>query len=122
MMFDVVASLWPQVQERKLIALGVGSQNRLPFAPDVPAIAETLPGFDVSSWIGLALPAGTPADIVKRSSDVILEAMKDPVVIERMKTIGAIADVKNPQQFRDFMHADQEKWQRVIKANNIHIE
>ena len=122
MMFDVVASLWPQVQEGKLIALGVGSQNRLPFAPDVPAIAETLPGFDVSSWIGLALPAGTRADIVKRSSDVILEAMKDPVVIERMKTIGAIADVKNPQQFRNFMRADYEKWQRVIKANNIHIE
>src|SRR6516162_4191142 len=121
-MFDVVASLWPQVQEGKLIALGVGSQNRLPFAPDVPTIAETLPGFDVSSWIGLALPAGTPADIVKRSSDGILEAMKDPVVIERMKTIGAIADVKNPQQFRDFMRADYEKWQRVIKANNIHME
>jgi tripartite-type tricarboxylate transporter receptor subunit TctC len=122
MMFDVVASLWPQVQDGKLIALGVGSLERLPFAPDVPTIAETLPGFDVSSWIGLALPAGTPADIVKRGSDAALEAMRDPGVIERMKTIGAIANVKNPQEFRAFMRADYEKWQRVIKANNIKIE
>src|SRR6516165_2101246 len=122
MMFDVVATMWPQVESGKLIALGVGSLSRLSFAPNVPTIAETLPGFEVSSWIGLALPAGTPADIVKRSSDIILEAMKDPGVIERMKTIGAIADVKNPREFRDFMRADHEKWQRVIKANNIHIE
>jgi tripartite-type tricarboxylate transporter receptor subunit TctC len=122
MMFDVVASLWPQVQDGKLIALGVGSLERLPFAPDVPTIAETLPGFDVSSWIGLALPTGTPADIVKRGSDAALEAMRDSGVIERMKTIGAIANVKNPQEFRAFMRADYEKWQRVIKANNIKIE
>jgi tripartite-type tricarboxylate transporter receptor subunit TctC len=122
MMFDVVATIWPQVRDGTLIALGVGSPQRLAFAPDVPAIAETLPGFDVSSWIGLALPAATPGDIVKRSSDVILEAMQDPAVIERMKAIGAVADVKGPREFRAFMQADYDKWRRVIKANGIHVE
>jgi tripartite-type tricarboxylate transporter receptor subunit TctC len=122
MMFDVMATIWPQLQSGALIALGVGSPQRLSFAPDIPTIAETLPGFDVSSWIGLALPAGTPADIVKQASDVILEGMKDPTVVERMKSIGAVADVKGPTQFRDFMAADFAKWQRVIKANNIHLE
>ena len=121
MMFDVVATMWPQVESGKLIALGVGSTTRLPFAPDVPAIAETLPGFEVSSWIGVALQAGTPPEIVQKSSAVILEAMKDPGVIERMRALGAIAAVKNPQEFRAFMQADYEKWQRVIKANNIKI-
>jgi tripartite-type tricarboxylate transporter receptor subunit TctC len=114
--------MWPQVESGKLIALGVGSQKRLPFAPDVPTIAETLPGFEVSSWIGAALPAGTPPDIVKKSADVILEAMKDPGVIEKLKAIGAVADVKGPEEFRAFMNADYEKWRRVIKANNIKIQ
>jgi tripartite-type tricarboxylate transporter receptor subunit TctC len=122
MIFDVVATIWPQVQDGTLVALGVGSPQRLAFAPDVPAIAETLPGFDVSSWIGLALPSGTPGDIVKRSSDVILEAMKDPAVIERMKAIGAVANVKGPSELRAFMTADYGKWQRVIKANGIRID
>ncbi len=121
MMFDVVATMWPQVESGKLIALGVGSVNRLPFAPNVPTIAETLPGFEVSSWIGVALPIGTPPEIVKKSSQVILEAMKDPGVIERMRALGAIADVKNPGQFHAFMNADYEKWRRVIQANNIKI-
>jgi tripartite-type tricarboxylate transporter receptor subunit TctC len=121
MMFDVVATMWPQVKSGKLIALGVGSVNRLPFAPNVPTIAETLPGFEVSSWIGVALPTGTPPEVVKKSSQVILEAMKDPGVIERMRALGAIADVKNPEEFRAFMNADYEKWRRVIQANNIKI-
>ena len=122
MMFDVVATIWPQVRDGTLAALGVGSPQRLAFAPDVPAIGEILPGFDVSSWIGLALPAGTSGDAVKKSADVILEAMKDPAVIERMRIIGAVADVKGPQEFRAFMQADYDKWQRVIKANGIKID
>ena len=122
MMFDVVATIWSQVRDGKLVALGVGSLQRLAFAPDLPTIAETLPGFDVSSWIGLALPAGTPPEIIKKSSDVILTAMQDPAVIERMKTIGAVADVKGPAEFRAFMKADYDKWQRVIKANGISVD
>ena len=122
LMFDVMATIWPQVQDGALLALGVGSPRRVALAPDVPAIAETLPGFDVSSWIGLALPAGTPADIVKRSSDGILEAMADQAVVERMRKIGAVANVLDPEQFRAFMKADHEKWQRVIKANGISVD
>jgi|SRR6516165_3328799 len=121
MMFDVVATMWPQIESGKLIALGVGSFNRLPFAPNVPTIAETLPGFEVSSWIGVALPTSTPPEIVKKSSEVILEAMEDPSVIEHMRALGAIAAVKNSEDFRAFMNADYEKWRRVIKANNIKI-
>jgi len=118
----VMATVWPQVRDGNLIALGVGSPQRLALAPDVPAIAETLPGFDVSSWIGVALPAGTPRDIVERGDEAFFAAMRDPAVIERMKAIGAVADAKGPQEFRAFMQADFAKWQRVIKANGISIE
>jgi tripartite-type tricarboxylate transporter receptor subunit TctC len=122
MMFDVVATMWPQVQDGSLVALGTASRERLPFAPDLPAIAETLPGFDVSSWIGLALPAGTPAAIVQKAAAGILQAMQDGVVIERMKSIGAVANPKGPDAFRTFMQADYDKWRRVIKDNGIKVE
>ena len=120
--FSSFTGVYPYVKGGRLRLLGIARLKRVENYPDVPAIAETLPGFDVSSWIGLALPTGTPADIVKKSSDVILEAAKDPAVVEKMKTIGAVANVKNPEEFRAFMQADYEKWQRVIKANGISVD
>ena len=63
MMFDTMPSVLPLVQEGKLRALGVTTAERVPFLPDLPAIAETLPEFDVTSWLGIVVPAGTPADI-----------------------------------------------------------
>jgi len=122
LMFDVMATIWPLVQDGKLLALGIGSPQRISLAPDVPAIAETLPGFDVSSWVGFALPSGTPAEIINKSSDGMLQAMKDPDLVERMKLVGAIASPKNPEEFRSFMKADYDKWRRVIKENGISLD
>jgi tripartite-type tricarboxylate transporter receptor subunit TctC len=122
LMFDVMATMWPQVQQGNLVALGVGSPQRISLAPEVPTIAETVPGFDVSAWIGLALPAGTPADIVKKASDTVVQVMKEPEVAERMKVVGAIPTARDHAQSVAFMKADYAKWQRVIKTTGISLD
>jgi tripartite-type tricarboxylate transporter receptor subunit TctC len=122
LMFDVMATMWPQVQQGTLVALGVGSPERISLAPEVPAIAETVPGFDVSAWIGLAFPAGTPAEIVKKASDAVVQVMKAPEVAERMKIVGAIPTARDNAQSAAFMKADYAKWQRVIKVTGISLD
>jgi tripartite-type tricarboxylate transporter receptor subunit TctC len=122
MMFDVMPSVWPQVQEVSLRALGVGTLQRISLAPDVPAIAETLPGFDVASWEGFTVPAGTSPDIVKKISDEILAMMKDPALLEKMSRVGAVSNVKGPVEFRAFMQADYDKWKRVTTETGIKLD
>jgi len=122
MEFDTMPTVLPPVQSGQLRALGVGTLTRVPAAPDIPAIAETIPGFDVASWEGFVVPKGTPADIQKKIADAIIEAMKDPTVVERFNAVGALPVVKGPDEFKAFMKADYEKWQRVTKETGIKID
>ena len=115
---DVMATIWP-LQDGS--SPSVSAVRSISLAPNVPAI-ESLPGFDVSSWVGFAFPAGTPVEIINKSSDGMLQAMKDPDLVERMKLVGAIASPKNPEEFRSFMKADYDKWRRVIKENGISLD
>ena len=122
MMFDTMPSVLPLTQQGQLRALGVGTLTRVAVAPDIPAIAETIPGFDVASWEGFVVPKGTPADIQKKIADTILEAMKDPAIAEKMNRVGAVPVVKGPDDFRAFMQADYDKWQRVTKETGIKLD
>ena len=88
-MFDNLASSWPYVTQGQLRALGVTGAERDPLAPGVPAIAETLPGFDASSWAGLMAPAKTPPAIVEKISAAVQRAVKMPDVAEKFKAVGA---------------------------------
>ena len=69
LIFDNMPVVWPQVQQGNLRALGVATRERSPLAPEVPAIAETLPGFEAVSWVGIVAPAGTPSAIVEKISE-----------------------------------------------------
>ena len=122
MMFDTMPSILPLTQSGQLRALGVGTLTRVAAAPNVPAIAETIPGFDVASWEGFVVPKGTPADIQKKIADAILEAMKDPALVEKMNRVGAVPVVKGPADFRAHMKADYAKWQRVTKETGIKLD
>jgi tripartite-type tricarboxylate transporter receptor subunit TctC len=122
MMFDTMPSILPQVQQGALRGLGVGTLTRVAVVPDLPAIAEFIPGFDVASWEGFVVPKGTPADIQKKIADAILEAMKDPAIAEKMNRVGAVPVVKGPEEFRAHMKADYEKWQRVTKETGIKLD
>src|SRR5439155_10964519 len=95
LMFDTLPSVLPLVQEGKLRALGVTTAERVPFLPNIPAIAETLPDFDVTSWLGIVVPAGTAAPIRSKIADEIVRFLQDPAIVQRLKELGAVAAKPN---------------------------
>ena len=89
LVFDNMTTVPPQVREGRLRALGVASLKRTPLAPDIPAIAETHPGFEATSWVGVVGPAGVPAPILNKLAAAFHAAMSDPEVVTRLKALGA---------------------------------
>jgi tripartite-type tricarboxylate transporter receptor subunit TctC len=122
MIFDTMPSIWPSVATGKLRALGVASLARTPAAPELPAIAETLPGFDVTSWEGMLAPTGTPAEVVAKIADEIGRIARDPQFAASMLKLGAIAASSTPPEFSAFINNDYAKWQRVVKEAGIKVE
>ena len=122
MIFDTMPSIWPSVATGKLRALGVASVARTPAAPELPAIAETLPGFDVTSWEGMLAPAGTSADVVAKIADEIGRIARDPQFAASLLKLGAIAASSTPPEFSTFINSDYVKWQRVVKEAGIKVE
>ncbi len=121
MMFDTMPSIWPQVQSGKLRALGVTTAERIPFVPDVPSIAETLPGYDVSSWLGILLPTGTPAEIKSKISADLQQIVHDKVIQQKFQDLGAIAKGTTAAEFAAFMRKDYDKWGGVIRETGIKL-
>jgi tripartite-type tricarboxylate transporter receptor subunit TctC len=119
MIFDTMPSIWPSVATGKL---GVASVARTPAAPELPAIAETLPGFDVTSWEGMLAPAGTSADVVAKIADEIGRIARDPQFAASLLKLGAIAASSTPPEFSTFINSDYVKWQRVVKEAGIKVE
>src|SRR5262252_9180318 len=118
LIFDTIPSIWPNVQSGQLRALGVAALRRTPAAPDVPAIAETLPGFDVTSWEGILAPAGTPAAVVTKIADEIRRVVAEPAFAQSLLKLGAIATSNTPEEFATYINAEHAKWQRVVKEAN----
>src|SRR4249920_1216276 len=109
-MFDNLASSWPYVTQGQLRALGVTGAERDPLAPGVPAIAETLPGFDASSWAGLMAPAKTPPVIVEKISAAVQRAVKMVDVAEKFKAVGATPVGDTPEHFAKYLREDIGRW------------
>jgi tripartite-type tricarboxylate transporter receptor subunit TctC len=107
------------VKSGKLRALGVTSAKRSARLPDVPAIAETVPGFDVTVWYGMCAPAGISTAIVNRVASDIDTALKTPEVRKRMEDLGVDVQFMPPAEFARYFKAEGERWARVIKAAKI---
>ena len=120
--FDNMTTVWPSVQAGKLRALGVAGLTRSPEAPDVPAIAETLPGFEANSWVGLFAPAGTPTAIVAKMSVDTQRMLRQPDIVQRLSRLGATAAGSSPEAFGEFVRKDTEKWRGVVTAAGIRLE
>jgi len=112
----------PHVKAGKLRALGVLGGVRTPALPDVPPIGDTIKGFDVSNWIGLFAPAGTPADIVGRLNAEVQKIMRSPEIQKRLESEGAKFIPTTPQSFAAFQRAESEKWGRAIREAGIRPE
>lgn len=113
--FDNMTLAWPQSQGGTVRAIAVTSKERSPTAPDVAAIAETFPGFDVATWHGLFAPAGTPRAVVERIAADVKRIYEAPDVQAKLKDIGAVAAPNTPDQFASFAEAERGKYARIVK-------
>jgi len=123
MTFNNIPESIAQVKAGAVRALGVTTATRAPVLPDVPTIAEAgVPGYDTGVWWGFLAPAGIPSEVKAKLARDCAEAVKSPAVVERLRTLGATAVGSTPEEFADFMRAENEKWGPVIKAAGIKAE
>ncbi len=124
MAFAIVSAALPQVQAGKVRALGITSLQTSPLAPDLPTLNELgLAGFDVRGWNGFVAPAGTPRAIVAKINAEAMRALKQPDIVQRLKSAGYEAAAENsPEQFADFIKAELAKWTRVVKDSGAKVD
>ena len=122
LVFSVVPSALPLIQTNKLRALGVTSAKRTSLAPELPTIAESLPGFEVIGWYGLLAPTGTPADVVARLNAAVIAALKNPELRERFVALGADPLGTTPQVFAQFIRTELSKWGKAVKDSGARVE
>ena len=120
--FDSLALGLPYVKAGKLRAVATLSPKRVAQFPDVPAVAETLPGYEVTNWFGMVVPAATPRDIVTRLHGEILKVLRLPDVRDSLMAQGTEPVGSSPEEFSAFMKSEAAKWARVIKEANIRAE
>jgi tripartite-type tricarboxylate transporter receptor subunit TctC len=118
--FATVPTATPQVKSGKARALAVGAPKRQAALPDIPTATEAgLPGYDVSNWVGLVAPAGTPAAIVDKLNKEVAAIMQSADVQEQLAKQGAETMTMSPAEFGDFMEKELAKWGRVVKESGI---
>lgn len=111
-----------QVRAGKLRALAVTTPRRIPSLPDLPAVAEALPGFEVVGWYGVMGPAGLPAPIVTKLHDEFVKVLKRPDVHDRIVADGSEPMGTTPEEFRQFMLADLAKWAKLVKESGAKLD
>jgi tripartite-type tricarboxylate transporter receptor subunit TctC len=122
MMFGVVPSSLPYIKNGQMRALAVTTEKRLDVMPDVPAMAEFLPGYEASGWYGIATPQGTPPEIVERLNKEINAGLTDPKVKARLADLGCLVYPGTPAEFWAFVAAEIDKWAKVIRTAGIKPE
>jgi tripartite-type tricarboxylate transporter receptor subunit TctC len=122
LLFDSLPSGLPHVREGRLKALGITSAKRSALLPDLPAISESVPGYETVTWFGLYGPKGLPADIVSRVNTGINQALQDADVKDRLARLGIEPVGGTPQQFSAMAAADRAKWKKIIDERKISPE
>ena len=117
--FSSTGSAVPQVKGGKLTLLAVCSPKRLPDYPDVPAVAETLPGYEIATWYGLAGPKGLPQPIVEKLSSEVQAILRLPDVVKRFDDLDAQVRSGTPQQFGEFWRGEVARYQKIIDEAKI---
>ena len=118
-LFDSLSTGMPHVRDGRLRALAVTTLKRTPLAPDLPPVADTLPGFESNTWFGLYGPKGLPAEVVSRVNAAANQALSDPEVRAKLTTLGIEAVTSTPAQFAKMVADDQAKWKRIIAERKI---
>jgi len=122
-LFDPFSTLYPQVAAGKVRGLAVTTEKRSSVAPDLPTLAESgYPGFDVSSWQGIVVPAGTPQPIVDRLHTVLVKILAEPGVKAQFARQGAEAAASTPQEFGSYVAAEIVRWKKVAQDAGVKPE
>ena len=117
--FSSIPTVLTHVQAGRLKMLGIGGARRSPALPDIPPIADTLPGFELVTWYAIFAPAGTPAAIVNRLNSETTKALKDADLQKRFGEQGLETTIMTPQELKRYTETDVGRWTRLIKAANI---
>lgn len=118
-LFDSVASALPHIKDGRVRALGISSPKRSPLFPELPAIAETVPGYETVTWFGMYGPKGMPADLVARINTAVNQALQDPDVKDRLARLGIEPVGGTAQQFASYTDADRAKWRKIITERKL---
>jgi tripartite-type tricarboxylate transporter receptor subunit TctC len=120
--FADIGNALAQVKGGNMRALGVTASKRTPLMPDVPAIAEVLPGFDITAWFGIVGPAGMPKDVVDKLNAATTQVLRAPDMKERLATIGLTPMPMAPEPFKGFIASEIVKWTRLAREANVQPE
>ena len=122
LLFATMPTVLPHAKAGKLRAIATIGAVRSAAAPELPTVAESLPGFEVNNWIGLFAPAGTSPDIVRRWNGEVMRIMQSPDIQARLPAEGARFSPNTPEQFAEFVKAEIAKWAPVVKASGARVD
>ncbi|WP_035705759.1 Bug family tripartite tricarboxylate transporter substrate binding protein [Bradyrhizobium genomosp. I (2014)] len=122
LIFDNLPSAMEQVKGGTVRALGVTSPKRWPSVPDVPAIAETVPGFESVGFYGISAPKGTPPEVIEILNKAVGEALKDPKLVARLAETGGIPRPMTPAEFGKLVADETEKWRKVVEFAGVSVD
>lgn len=119
MMFNAMPSTLPYVKAGQLRALGVTSDKRSSMAPDLPTIAESLPGYQIVTWYGILAPAGTPPAIIARLNAEIVKISQMPDIKQKLHDMGMDIEASSPAAFSALIKSEMTKWAEVMRVANV---
>jgi len=122
LIFDNLPTALAQARAGNVRALGVTSPQRWPGVPDIPAIAETVPGFESVGFYGISAPKGTPPEVVATLNKAVNEALHDPKLVAKLTEVGGIPKPMTPAEFGKLVSDETEKWSKVVKFAGVSVD
>ena len=122
LVFDNMPSALPMAKEGKIRALAQTTAKRSPAAPDVPTVAESLPGFEATTWFAMFAPANTPKPIIDKLNAEVVRIFKLPDVAERLKTLGLDPVLSSAEELGKYQASEIVKWTKVVKESGAKAE
>lgn len=121
-LFDNMPSIISHIRAGTVRALGVTSAQRSPALPDVPAVAEIVPGYEASAWFGLSVPKGTPRPVIDRINREVNALLADPAVRAKLADLGGVPIAGSPEDFWKIHRMETEKWAKVVQSSGAKVE